>query len=277
MNVDSFTPVGMLLINTQFDLPMYAWTKTVLDYRLSYSSLEKVSQFMDQGMCFWFLANDGWKLGHEAAHESMSEVPRKELYNETWQVEAAGNCWAGFDDLTIAEVASKRDIDVSPGLKKLWLTSTNMLHHKPKNFHLYLASAGADTLLLHSGLWAHAYAENAKRAGINYTVYYGDYPGMTASSLGPAETRHADGTKFNYHSSSTWHDEVIDRDKALHPAGWQAAPIIPNSLTEHVAFACYVTGSSCPLPAQPDLRGVEADNARGSVSTRLFDGKNGEQ
>jgi len=156
-------------------------------------------------------------------------------------------------------------------------TLARSLKPKPvKPVQLYIVSGGPDTLLLHSGLWGLAYAENAKRAGIKYTVYYEDFPGMKVSTLGQVETRKVDGQKFNYHSSSTWHAEVIKQDKALHPAGWKAAPFLPNSLTEHVAFACYVTGLSCPLPAFPVAGGAEAD-VRGTASKRLFDGKIAQQ
>lgn len=256
MHVGRFTPIGMMLENPMYDLPMSCATKPWYENWLTHSNLKRVSELLvgHESQCDWLLGNFRCAASSEAfignhlvtLPESMSLITQGEICNSTWNSEALKTC-ALLDSLTIAEAANMRNIEVSPGMQRLWSTSKNMLLHQPKPFHLYTFSYARQRSLVHSGLYGLLFAENAKRAGMNYTVYYADFMGMIAHK-GSGKTRHVHGIKYNYRSSSNWQVEVIAQDKA---SGLKPRELVPNSLAEHSAFLCYIAGLACQSSSLP--------------------------
>jgi hypothetical protein len=80
--------------------------------------------------------------------------------------------------------------------------------HQPKPFYLYIANSLNSTAgmnVVHNSLYSRNFAKYAAKAGINYTVYYTDYHGMTADDAGSQRFATPQGT-FNYMSSHGWVD-----------------------------------------------------------------------
>merc|ERR1712216_897467 len=160
-------------------------------------------------------------------NQAKERITTTEICNASWNEKAlAESCKADFASLTISQVSDMRRCEVSPGMAKLWYVSKNMLLHQPKPFHLYVHSVPHIAWLAHSPLYAVGYAEQAAHIGINYTVYYNSYPGMTGSILGPPETVEVPGGgKLFYRSTVGWRDRFSPKPLA-------------NSLEEHVLFVC---------------------------------------
>merc|ERR1712107_395493 len=154
------------------------------------------------------------------------------MCNKTWEVKQQQEaCGASFSSMSIAQLRQRSPV-IEEGLKVLWYTSQNMLKHQPKPFHLYAISGDQyfSSTFDHSSMYVLAYAEQAARVGMDYTVYFSSYPGMKQSLLGNATLME----KLWYRSSVGWRN--------LTP---QIAQTTPNSLDEHVLFACHVLGVAC--------------------------------
>ena len=132
------------------------------------------------------------------------------------------------------------------GIATLWYTSKNMVKHAPKPFYLYIANrlnTTAGMNVVHNALYSRNYAKYAELAGINYTVYYTDYIGMSSEDAGTRLYKTSDGSVFNYRSNFGWGD--------MHPG-------VPfegmDSNGEQLLFICNAFGIKCnaaPPPPSP--------------------------
>ena len=78
-------------------------------------------------------------------------------------------------------------------------------------------------------MYVFAYAEQAARVGVNYTVYYGGFPGMTEND----KVTGSANEPLHYRSSVGWRDKVTSLS---------VARAVPNSVDEHLLFMCHITG-----------------------------------
>jgi len=242
-NVDRFTPVALILSNPQFNLPVmptleYVW-KDFADHLEDGTRMDQVSNWefcpivtacdrMWKKYCNWTWTNEvGYKVcgtekifkGHTVAQMST---------NKLFQ-------W----DETLPEYGE--------GLKKLWLTSENMLHHQPKNLRMLVHTASlkySQAEFLHHSMFVQQYAEYADRAGVDYTVMYGDYPHMKKPAKLASAKESADiiyGEKASYVSSIDWYN-------AYKPVKMLAIDKFPPEI--HVMFACFALGLDHCSPTQ---------------------------
>jgi len=126
-------------------------------------------------------------------------------------------------------------------MQVLWYNSLNMQKHQPQPFHLYIANALNNTAgmnVVHSALYSRNYAKYAEMAGINYTVYYTDYHGMTQEDQG--EQRVQSGSKvWNYRSSHDWANQP-----GVAEAGYA-------SVQEQLLYHCLALGVDCTASPSP--------------------------
>merc|ERR1719353_1353152 len=137
----------------------------------------KLSTILDAGDCGAILGNP-----------SCGQTSDYNLCNETYHEEVTGKfCGEYFSEATLGEVRDAcvwpaEDPEVGKGMEVLWYNSLNMQKHQPKPFYLYVANRlnGTKAMnVVHNTLYSRNYAKYAEMAGINYTVYYTDYEGMT--------------------------------------------------------------------------------------------------
>lgn len=128
-------------------------------------------------------------------------------------------------------------------MEVLWYNSINMQKHAPKPFYLYIANqlnSTAGMNVVHNALYGRNYAKYAEKAGINFTVYYTDYHGMTVQDKGDqrvtAEGR-AGEMVYNYRSSHDW----------IHQQQGSA----PASAEEQLLFHCMAFGIKCGTSPSP--------------------------
>ena len=92
--------------------------------------------------------------------------------------------------------------------------------------------------MVHNALYSRNYATFAQKAGINYTVYYTDYHGMTPQDKAPdrlVATGRAGQVVYNYRSSHGWREQAGVSDTA------------PASSEEQLLFHCMaLLGQPCP-------------------------------
>jgi hypothetical protein len=250
-NMDRFSPVGMVLSNPQFNLPFfgvldYVW-QDIVDHMKPGTLLQEVLPF---SMCH---------AGLECAAET--KAPCNATFNQvTHQRYCASE--AAFNVATLEQVKQTQTWDRSKpeyglGLEKLWLTSKNMLAHQPRPFHILVANVatGADANIFHLPMYAQQYAEYAAQVGINYTVYFGDYPAMRAPPLFPNAKESAKVQEWNYASSTGWRDEFAYSLNSK-----------PSPMEQHELFSCYVAGipSCAPKTAVMDKYDLQSDQVPGS-------------
>merc|ERR1712064_182448 len=116
-------------------------------------------------------------------------------------------------------------------MQVLWYNSLNMQRHQPKPFHLYVANVMNTTegiSVVHNALYSRNYAKYAAMAGVNYTVYYTDYNGMTDGDRGD---RRFDA--LNYRSDHDWVQQ---------PGVMQAGRA---SKQEQMLYHCFALGMDC--------------------------------
>lgn len=124
--------------------------------------------------------------------------------------------------------------------------SLNMQKHQPKPFHLYIANSLNSTAgmnVVHNALYSRNYAKYAQKAGIDYTVYYTDYHGMTADDKGDrrcSAVGRGGEVVYNYRSSHDWIDQpgVQATGRASHEE---------QTLYHCLAFGIKCTSSSADL------------------------------
>merc|ERR1712023_546215 len=122
-----------------------------------------------------------------------------------------------------------------------------MQKHQPSSkFYLYVANAKNMTAypgVVHNALYARNYAKYAEMAGINYTVYYTDYSGMTQEDAGAKRfevqgSHRGEGFEievFNYRSSHNW----AERAKSLEHVSSQ----------EQLLYHCLTLDVECSSPS----------------------------
>ena len=149
--------------------------------------------------------------------------------------------------LTVSKVQASQNWPIETehdkGIATLWYNSKNMVKHAPKPFHLYIANrlnSTAGMNVVHNAMYSRNYAKYAEMAGINYTVYYTDYVGMTKDDAGTRKYTTNDGSVFNYRSNFGW--------ATMHPG-------VPfegmDSNGEQLLFICNAFGIKCDATPPP--------------------------
>merc|ERR1712096_390086 len=167
------------------------------------------------------------------------------LCNKTWHDESLARwCGDNFDSATLGQVRRAQvwpadDPDVGKGMEVLWYNSLNMQKHQPKPFYLYIANQLNSTQgmnVVHNALYGRNYAKFAETAGINYTVYYTDYHGMTGDDKGDMRFSAAGrggGAVYNYRSSHDW----------IHQPGAKQTSRVSSA--EQLQYHCMAFGMDC--------------------------------
>jgi acetyl esterase/lipase len=215
-NVKRYTPLGLLLTEPQYDLPVFGTLDVFWKSWLDHSNLTYVNQLLpSQGVQSWEYS---WFVGNtfceDVDHESWKF---KHLCNMAWESKVMP--LQNSRDLTIADLRdavrwNNSHPDIS-GIGKLWYTSQNMLDYQPSNLHLYVSTPiiAKDTGLDHSPMYVEAYARQAARAGVHYTVYYKSFPGMEDGPLGAPQVLAGfpsvgDVGPMLFRSSHGWHPKL---------------------------------------------------------------------
>lgn len=236
-NADRYTPRGMVYNMAQLDYPVQnmldrVWTLWTDDVGES----TKLSTILSKDDCSMIIGNP-W----------CEQSADYNLCNQTYNSMVTGRfCGSNFDSVTLGEVRDtcvwpKDDPEVGKGMEVLWYNSLNMQKHQPKPFYLYIENALNSTAgmnVVHSALYSRNYAKYAEMAGINYTVYYTDYHGMTEDDAG--EQRFQSGNKvYNYRSSHDW---------ASRPEVQKSGHANP---TEQLMYHCLALGVECSSSPSP--------------------------
>merc|ERR1719321_2467535 len=136
-------------------------------------------------------------------------------------------------DMVQHQVWNRADPEVGLGMEKLWYVSVNARLHHPKPFYIYASSAV--TFFPHASMYVAAYADLAAELGMNFTVYFAQYPGTKSSILDANLTKEtgwqALGSNYLYRSSVPWrHHFPKVQQSSLAGVG------------EHVMYVCRAFG-----------------------------------
>ena len=238
-----------------------AYTMAQIDYPIP---------MLDRGWGLWAMAlGDDTPLQRVLADASQCKTllsadhwcTRPADCNASWTAQQAGRFCssAGFDAATLGALRDSyswpTDTGFQRGLTKLWHTTANLAALPPtfaKGFHVLVANSrngtNADSII-HSALWARLYATYGAQSGVQFAVYYTDYPGIRP--VDQATTRFADNQAaiFNYESNFGWRESVM-------PAV-QHEPT-PGDDIEKLLLHCYAFNLSCtatPAPPVPPTPG----------------------
>lgn len=237
-NAARYTPLSLVYTAAQLDIPVdnmldaaYGlWADDVGDG----THLSDILQAADCASIVGNMYCDGGRMAGKY------EWPARMMCNQTWHdASVARYCGGAFAGATLGEL---RATQVFPnataqqrGIATLSSASRQMLAHQPRGARIYVANQrnGTDAMsVIHSALYARAYARVAARAGVDYVVYHADYAGMTADDTS-AERFAAAGTTWNYRSSFDF----------LDAPGVAAAA--RTSAAEKLLFNCLAWGASC--------------------------------
>merc|ERR1719162_205546 len=172
-------------------------------------------------------------------HSMLDGTP--EICNKTFHEEALHRyCSDGGFSATAAQVAQTQRFEVSPGMKKLWYTSQNMLDYHPvlpggKLFNMYTASD--QNGVFHGS--AFLYGERAAEIGIDYTAWYLPQPGLRKTTV-PTYAAQPE-VSFPFLESHFLVRSTVN---------WMTQPVKPQGLgpfspEEHLQYVCFVFGMQC--------------------------------
>eukprot|EP00756_Hemistasia_phaeocysticola_P029584 Hpha_TRINITY_DN16239_c0_g8::TRINITY_DN16239_c0_g8_i1::g.14584::m.14584 len=210
-NAARYTPVGMVYTMAQLDYPVQnmldrVWSLWADDVGGD-TKLSSILQFSDCGMIVgnpWCVSPQKDKAEYNLCNATYQEYAMERFCNDETKYNAAT-----IADVRDALVWPRKDPEVGAGMEVLWYNSLNMQKHMPSpHFYLYSANqlnSTAGMNVVHNALYARNYATYAERAGVNYTVYYTDYHGMTQADVGTKRFQEG-STVHNYRSSHGWVD-----------------------------------------------------------------------
>jgi hypothetical protein len=255
LHVGRFTPIGMMLAAPQFNNPILCASNFLWrDFLAHYEDPNlKASTLLDYPPgAFGLTYKSGW-CRFVIECPTSAGVTCNATFNALMHARYCAS-EALFNTVTVAELNNSQIWNRSipgygKGLEKLWLTGKNMLNHVPKPFHILLQTNPQMENILHHPMFVQQFAEIGDRAGIDYTVYYHEYPGMRQDlpplkNVKEQETLAVPGMgNYRYASSKGW--------RSAFPA--IKAMAATDIYGPHLPFVCLLAGiTSCkPVAAVP--------------------------
>jgi len=237
-NKERYTPLGMAMLNPQFDLPMMTVNEHVMNQWIEHSDAGPntlASELWQATSCMDMIGNMHCEPVLHRELDGTPETCNRTFHTEALQRYCAAPPYGSSPQFpTIGEVAQTQRYEVSAGMKKLWYTSQNMLDYHPvlpggKLFNLYTASD--QNGVFHGS--AFLYGEMAARIGIDYTAYYLPQPGLRKTAVPSyAAQPEVNFQTFLVRSTIDW--------ISLKPP--RMGPFSPE---EHLLFVCHVFGLQC--------------------------------
>lgn len=233
-NVGRFTPLGMVQANSQFyPAPSFRPNGWEMFTAGSAGRQTKLSDLLVEEWCSNMVGNRGCVaeelqgLPYDLCNASWHDAITNKICGEAYTTSTIGDL---IDEVWTLEPQAAKFYDMIDFTKR-------MVEHHPDQFRSLVNNACNDTTelsLIHHSIFGPTWRSSLEAAGMNYTVYYGDFLDIPPELQSPDRYMVEDSGKLlNYWSNEGWKEQE----------GWSQAGVY--TLAEHVWWHCSVMGLKC--------------------------------